>query len=57
MKLELSEPVKDRLTKVTKLGQKAFYWGIIPFIIYKGLQTDVDPMSGLPPPSLFSIIF
>ena len=57
MNLELSEPVKERLTKVTRLGQKVFYYAIIPYIIYKGLGTDVDPASGLPPPSILSIIF
>eukprot|EP00116_Pleurobrachia_bachei_P001617 sb/3461879/ len=50
--VELSEPMKERLMKVTRLGQKVFYYGIIPYIIYKGLQTNPDPATGLPPPSL-----
>ena len=55
--VELSDAMKERLTKVTRIGQKAFYYGIIPFIIYKGLQTNPDPATGLPPPSLLSILF
>jgi len=55
--MELSEPIKERLTKVTRLGQKVFYYGIIPYIIYKGLQTEPDPATGLPPPTLLSLLF
>ena len=55
--VELSDPMKERLSKVTKIGQKVFYYGIIPYIIYKGLQTEASPHTGLPPPSILSLIF
>ena len=56
MTMELSDAMKERLTKVTRLCQKCFYYGIIPYIIYKGLNTDANPNTGLQP-TLINLIF
>ena len=52
--MELSEAAQERLIKVCNVGKTVFYYGIIPYIIFKGLNTPGDPDF---PPTIFSLVF